>query len=291
MTDNRASFSINPDTGVLMPNEPPPEIRGHVVILNANAKLARIIEEIQIGSADDPLDIIVVIQDWNAWLENEAWHPHGRYQGNIYFREGHVAGTEDLKLARVELAKVAVVLADPLQGDLADAHSTLTAVAIENLNPTIHTVVELISSVNRVHLKYTKVNEVVCIGELTEKLIAQSCISPGVKNIFDHLLSAQNDTTQIFTVKIPPALSGKTFREIEGWTIERDAPFVLCGFSVMNGNSRDALPTDRITVLNPRTNSEPGKDTSMGPGDTLVAIAYKKSEIDEFLSQHNAISG
>ncbi|MCP4679975.1 MAG: hypothetical protein GY854_31680 [Deltaproteobacteria bacterium] len=290
MTQKRAGFSINPDTGVLMPNEPPPDISGHVVILNANAKLPRIVDEIQLGSSDDPLDIIVVIQNWETWLENEEWRPRGRYRGNIYFREGHVAATEDLELARIELAKVAVVLADPLQGDLADAHSTLTAVAIENLNPMIHTVVELISSVNRVHLKYTKVNEVVCIGELTEKLIAQSCISPGVKNIFDHLLSARSDTTQIFTINVPPAMSGKTFREVMRLTIERDAPFVLCGFSTTNGNFGNGLPVDRITVVNPRTDSEPGKDTIMGPSDTLVAIAYKKTEIDKFFSQHNDLS-
>ncbi len=280
MTSHRRHcYSINPDTGVFFANDPPGNITDHVVFLNVNEKLPRIFEELKNGSNRPSPDIIVVVQDWALWERRPDWHPQGHHPSNIYYREGGVATTADLRMSRVEFAKVAVVLADPLQGRHADAHSTLTAVAIEKLNPHVHTVVELISSVNRVHLQFTQVNEVVCNGELTEKLIAQSCISPYIKKVFEHLLSTRPDTMQLFTVLLPRPFWGKSYRELVRATIDREAPFIVCGFSRLTS----AATGNRTIVLNPRAFVEPGKDTRLDREDLLIIAAYRRSDIDRLL--------
>ena len=47
----------------------------------------------------------------------------------------------------------------------------------------------------RIHLRSTEVNEVICLGEITEKLIAQCCISPGI-----HRVLGQQDLTGDYIV-------------------------------------------------------------------------------------------
>jgi len=277
----RKSFTIDPQSGSFVPRNIRPDISGHVVFLNVNEKLPKIIREIQLGTGDDALEIVVVVPRWDQWIEMKQWHPQPPYPKDIYFMQGYVAEKPDLERARVAFAKVAVVLADPAQGELADAHTTLTAVAIENINPQVHTVVELISSVNRVHLQYTKVNEVVCIGELTEKLIAQTCISPGIKKVFDHLLSAEQSTMQIFTVPLPDTLIGKTYRELTAAAIRKDAPLIICGFARMPKKPDPHQGANPITILNPRYGQEPGKDTILEPGDRIIVMAYQRPTLQK----------
>jgi Trk K+ transport system NAD-binding subunit len=278
-----SSFSIDGDTGRFMPSEPSPDISGHVVFLNANEKLPKIIEEIQFASKDDRLKIIVIVQDWDLWLENKHWHPKSLCPQNIYYREGRAAKVQDLRAARVDFARVAVVLADPLHGDLADAHTTLTAMAIEKLNADVHTIVELISSVNRVHLKFTKVNEVVCISELTEQLIAQSCISPGIKKVFEHLLSTDHHTMQVFAVPVPKSHLGKTYRELVRSAIQKHPPLIVYGFSRISGDPLPNRSARRTIVLNPRSFEEPGKDTVLNSDDMLIVAAYKRPDLEKLL--------
>jgi hypothetical protein len=195
----------------------------------------------------------------------------------------------------ISRARAAVILADPNQGKLADARSTLVAVAIERANPHVNTVMELIASHNRIHLKGAEVNEVVCLGELAEKLIAQSCITPGVKNIFEHLLSSNGNTNQIFVRQIPEKWSGKTYREVVREAIDGEVPLIVCGFvtnSIVHSRSpvvQNRAPDTRVEceddsgygftgktiVLNPRAGVQPGKDTRLTPEDRLIVIAFQ----------------
>ncbi len=253
------------------------ELDGHVVILNVNEKVGRIVDEIFLGSAGEPPDIVIVIQDRALFNRNPDWHPQRAAAGRVILVDGCPAEPGDLEAVGIGRARAAVILADPAQGQLADAHSTLVAVAIERGNPQVHTVIELISSVNRIHLRSTEVNEVVCLGELAEQLIAQSCITPGVANVLDSLLHAHPGTTQIFVIDLTEEQVGKTYREIARQAIIDQAPHIVCGF-VLNGSASagEPLPSEpeNTLVLNPRAGFEPGKDTRLEPGDRLVVVSY-----------------
>lgn len=265
---------------------PLPELMDHVVVCNCNEKVPGMVREIHAGSKRRPIDVVLVCSDMAIWRANPRWFPHQADRDHFFVIEGNPTSPEDLAQVGIGRARAAVILADPRQGDLADARSTLVAVAIERQNPQVHTIIELIASTNRIHLKTTDVNEVVCLGELAEKLMAQSCITPGIKNVFHHLLSSNDQTNQIFTLPIAPCLRGESFRSISKRMIKNRVPFTLCGIGVPCHDPAVAHIHARnsgqpmVFVLNPSTGSDPGKDTRLVLGDELIVIASERPDLE-----------
>lgn len=253
-----------------------PPLSGHVVICNCNEKVRAIVEELHTGNGQPPLDIVLLIQDRNLWQSNPSWHPRMTGQAKIITIYGSPFDKDCLDAACIQKARAAIILADPNQGQLADAQSTLMAVAIEKQNPQVHTIQELILSINREHLKAMNVDEVVCLGEISEKLIAQSCITPGVKNIFEDLLTTAEGTSQVYLPPIDPALSGMSYRQISRACIIAQAPFIVIGFvvcppqTILTREGRNMIKSS--FMVNPKN---AGKDLHLSDYDKLIVIAYE----------------
>lgn len=257
-------------------NQDTKELHGHVVICNCNEKVRAIVEELQASLSQTSLDVVLLVQDEALWKENPKWHPRLNGSARFVTIYGSPFEQECLESAHIEKAKAAIILADPNNGQLADAKSTLMAVAIEKQNPQVHTVQELILSVNRDHLKAMNVDEVVCLGEISEKLIAQSCITPGVKNIFENLLTTEDGTPQIFLPRLDPSLSGMTFRKLSEKCILAEAPFIIIGFIITTPEiliaKRGKNMVTNSFLVNPR---KFGKDLPLSEADKLIVIAYQ----------------
>jgi len=251
-------------------------LSGHVVICNCNEKVRQIVEQL-CGVADPPLDVVLLVQDMALWRANKEWHPRlERCRGRFLELEGCPATDAALRRASVATARSAVILADPRQREMADARSALVAIAIEHENPQVHTVMELFSSLSRTHVTGTEVNEIICQGELSEKLIAQSCITPGVKNVFDTLLTASADANKVLTVEVGAAAAGQSYRQLVRRAIAGDAPFMIFGFIV------DA-PGEPLLVVNPRAGSDPGKDTLLRATDRLLLLGRERPDLARFV--------
>ncbi|MBU1167973.1 MAG: NAD-binding protein [Proteobacteria bacterium] len=252
-----------------------PPLSGHVVICNCNEKVRAIVEELHKDTAQKHRDVVLLIQDRNLWQSNPDWHPRPSGVAKVITLYGNPFDKECLDAACIKDANAAIILADPNQGQLADAQSTLMAVAIEKQNPQVHTIQELILSINRDHLKAMNVDEVVCLGEISEKLIAQSCITPGVKNIFEDLLTTAEGTPQIFLPLMEPAISGMSFREISRYCIQVEAPFIIIGFiisppeTLFTREGRNMIKNSFL--VNPK---KTGKDLRLSEYDKLIIIAY-----------------
>ncbi|MDY0001029.1 MAG: hypothetical protein RBU30_07020 [Polyangia bacterium] len=275
---------------------PPEELSNHVILCNASSQVRRIVEELHSPTVGDRPDVVLVLQDDALWQEHPEWHPpqEGEFIREHFFVlrcAGGAASSANLRRAGLCAARAAVILADPRQEELADARSTLVALTIERIRPEVHTVMELTSSTNRAHLENTDVNEIVCVGDLAEKLIAQSCINPGVKTIFANLLTTAHGTCRFFTSPLPPSLWGRTYRNLVRRAILGRTPYVICGFLLHNpappaeeGSCAEAqgaaeLPPHTL-VLNPRGGWEPGKDTALGEGDHLVLLAHELPDLE-----------
>ena len=256
--------------------DPPADLTGHVVICNCNEKTGRIVDELH-ASPLAPIDVVLLIQDMSGWTGNPSWHPRSLGDGAVYAVIGCPTNEADLRKAHIPSARAAVILADPAHGGLADARSALVAMAIERETPRVHTVMELLSSVSRVHLQASEVNEIICLGEISEKLIAQSCITPGVKHIFLDLLTIGRGTNQIFIARLPEAAHGQTFRRLSKQAITAGAPFVLCGYIRAGDHGANS---EQAFVINPRARQDPGKDTALGPDDELVLLAQTPPDLD-----------
>lgn len=252
-------------------------LTNHVVICNCNEKVKTIVEELQAETTITPPDVVLLVQDRTLWEKNPKWHPKKNKTAQFILLYGNPFEQSILKKACIEKAKSAIILADPNHGQLADAQSTLMAVAIEKHNPQVHTIQELILSVNKIHLKAMNVDEVVCLGEISEKLIAQSCITPGVKNIFENLLTTESGTTQIFLPTLGKELSGLTFREITRRCIQTYAPFIVAGYILspqeFNIYEDKKNIITNIFSINPK---KAGKDLPLSGSDKLITIAYDR---------------
>ncbi len=143
--------------------DPVSQLSGHVVICNCNDKIRAIVEDLQAGTAHDVLDVALIVQDNTLWESHMEWHPRCRDDAIFKTIFGCPTDKTVLNQAGISRARAAIILSDPLHGELADAPSTLTAIAIERENPQVHTIIELIHSVNRGHLETTAVNEVICL--------------------------------------------------------------------------------------------------------------------------------
>lgn len=274
------------------------ELRDHVVVCNCNEKVKRLVEDLQRAAAPAALDVVLLVQDQALWQDHPDWHPEVAGPGRFLVIHGCPTEERCLQRAHIAEARAAVILADPAQGALADARSTLVAVAIERHNPQVHTVMELLASVNRAHLRATEVNEVICLGDVTEKLIAQSCITPGVQNVFERLLAVGDGSSSFLTLPLPPALAGQSYRALARRALEVAAPFIPVGFVCTRGappvrrrRSATAPADERRLVLNPRADEEPGKDTLLQPGDLLVVLARRAPDLERYLVGEGAGAG
>lgn len=284
--------------------DPPAELENHVVICNCSEQVRRIVSELHADAVVEKPDVVLVVQDAELWRSHPEWHPmvnnsHTREHFYVLIHQKGPAHQGTLLAASIRTARAAIILADPRQGELADARSTLVAMALEQQNPDVHTVMELISSVNREHLRATEVNEVVCVGEIAERLIAQSCITPGVKNVFESVLVNKPGTNNIYIMQLPKSLAGTSYRELVRRAIMAKAPFQFMGFiqnsflppepgdlKAMARCSKDTgldiKPRQEI-VLNPRNGAEPGRDTELTELDQLAVIAYERVKVEAYL--------
>jgi len=249
-----------------------------IVICNCNEKVKRIVEELQVGTDNTTIEIVLIIQDETLWENNKDWHPELKNQDRFKTITGCPTDRQVLEQAGIGEAGSAIILADPNHDISADSLSTLTAMAIEIQNPHVHTVMELILSINRAHLEKREVNEVVCIGETAEKLIAQSCITPGIIRIFENLLTTQKGTPQIFIENVPESLHNMSFRKISYRAIKSGSPFIIMGY-IKNKIKKEEQVIHRTFVINPILEGKPGKDALLSHGDQLVVISHEASDL------------
>lgn len=264
--------------------DPAEGLTDHVVICNCSAKVRGVVELLHgDGAQAEPPWIVLLVQDRGLWEANPAWHPADADLERVVAITGCPTSADDLRRARIARARAAVILADPRQGPLADARSTLAAAAIERHNPQVHTVMELVVSSSRVQICTTEVNEIICQGEITEKLIAQSCITPGVKEIFHRLLSSAPGSNQLYLAPLPEGFAGARYVDLVRAIITAGAPFVACGFVQRGLELAPDRPLHRRVVVNPHRGEDPGRETALAAGDELIVLALEQPRLQPYL--------
>jgi len=112
------------------------------------------------------------------------------------------------------------------------------------------------------------------LGEIAEKLVAQSTITTGSSRLFAHLLTTESDTSQIFMEPVDAERAGRTYRDLAREVIRSGEPRVLVGFILGPHEDTEEERSDPLVVLNPRPRKEPGRDTVLDEGDRLIVIAF-----------------
>ena len=271
-------------------------VEDHIIICNWTNKSDLLVKELHDPSLTTKRPIIVVTenpQDVPDFEEDET------YRG-IMIVKGNPSHEETLKRAGIESATTIILLADESLGDGADTKTIMTAIAIDHITTKIHVVAEVLSSSNLPYLEYTFVNEVICLELLTERLLAQSCLTPGVSYIFSDLLTQSKDTNEIYIEDIPNKYIGKSFQELRKAIVTMEGKdVILIGLgSTKNKKDKDGnkivdhqgTPVrEKVLIINPKSknktnnNLEFSKQYKLKKGDQVYLIAYARPDLESEL--------
>lgn len=271
-------------------------VEDHIIICNWTNKSDLLVKELHDPSLTNKRPIIVVTenpQDVPDFEEDET------YRG-IMIVKGNPSHEETLKRAGIESATTIILLADESLGDGADTKTIMTAIAIDHITTKIHVVAEVLSSSNLPYLEYTFVNEVICLELLTERLLAQSCLTPGVSYIFSDLLTQSKDTNEIYIEDIPNKYIGKSFQELRKAIVSMEGKdVILIGLgSTKNKKDKDGNKIvdhqgnpvrEKVLIINPKSKNETNnnlefsKQYKLKKGDQVYLIAYARPDLESEL--------
>ncbi|MBN1997493.1 NAD-binding protein [candidate division KSB1 bacterium] len=269
-------------------------LRNHYVICNWSRKADIIVRQLHDTSVLHRCPIIVITK----FPEDIPQTSDPEYRG-ILVVAGDPTNSEILERADLKHAKTVIVLAEENDPDNADSKTILTVLAIDSINPNAHVIVELLSSRNETYFQYTHADEIICLEQLAEKLLAQSALTPGLSQVYMDLLTQSADTNEIYQEVVPDCFIGKSYAEVEKQIIEiDDKDIILIGFSTRDikmVNDRKAYNGSghvihaKKVIINPKSssNAKYSKQYRFQPGDTIFMISYEEPEICTYLKNRD----
>lgn len=251
---------------------PAHDLKGHIVLANWNGKAVPIIREMHAAILRDRRPIVIVSEADHAGelpeeVDDPAFH-------DVYLVKGDPANETILKRANVHLAHTVVVLADPNDGELADAKSILICMAIRSLCNAqgvakTHVCVEGVAARNVDHLRRAEADEIVAASDFTTMLLAQSALAHGLGTVYRSLLTISGDSNEIYIVPVPAEFHGKSFHDLAVAVLQQqdpENPSILIG--VRHGEE---------ILINPAQ----GRVESLGPTDSALLISLEPPRVTE----------
>jgi voltage-gated potassium channel len=134
------------------------------------------------------------------------------YDPAVHFVQGDPTEVRSLRRASTEKAHTTIIPIDwKVPEPLQDSRTTLAVMAVKSLDSGTYTCAEIRSSRNRRHIERTGVDEVVCLGELSQRLLSQAARNHGLARLIQSLLTFKHGSS-IFRVPMPARFAGREFR-------------------------------------------------------------------------------
>jgi voltage-gated potassium channel len=220
-------------------------ISDHVLICGWHDSIRSLIEQLTSHDRDSRREIVIIDADTDRLPFRDP---------DVHFVKGDPTQEETLMLASADRAHSVIVSCDSrLPEHLQDSAATLTMMAAKDANSEMYTCIEILRGENRRHLERLNIDEVVCLGEFAQALLAQASVSHGLSKLIEELLTF-NEGNEIYRVDLPPVLAGETFRSLLGRiNSERQALLVAVerdGKLYTNPSGRFVLePEDALFVV------------------------------------------
>jgi voltage-gated potassium channel Kch len=229
---------------------------GHTVILGWSQQVFTVIEELSIANANQRAGRVVILADRDkVEMEDEirARVPDtGRTR--VVCRSGNPVDVDDLDIASLATSRSIIVLS-PESGD-ADADVIKTVLAITNSprrrSEAYHIVAEIRDPANLEVARMVGRDEaeLVLVGELIARIVAQTCRQSGLSVVYTELLDFSGDEIYI---SHQPSLEGLAFGEtllaFEDSTVIGIVPADGTGALLSPGMDRVLAPGDRVVVI------------------------------------------
>ncbi len=222
---------------------------GHSLILGWSENIYTIIDELIEANLSLHRPVIVILSDMDSVLMNELIRDHIQSMGNtrIICRTGSIFKQKDLDMCNINKARSVIINEDDLNTiksllvvvntdfyDQGNAH--ISALMYDPLN------IDVAKNIGKDRL------EVICLGDAITRIIAQTCLQPGLSCVYNELLEFKGDEIYFYS---HPDTIGKSFKEIV-LSFERSVPIGI--------------------VRNQKTLVNPDKDTIIETGDQLILI-------------------
>ena len=241
--------------------------RDHIIICGWNFQAENIIS--QLFSED--------IRKKRAVLVLAPLEKNPSKDDRVDFISGDPTRRDDLIRAGIMYADTAVVLTEFQQGTgrEADALALMITLAIETLNPEVHTCVQVRHGENRQHLDNANVDEVICLDNMGGNLTVATALNHGVASVVQELLCFDKGS-EIYRCKEPLTKKyvGMSYTEAAKQLIDEKRLLVAVE-TKDDATVRECCPNERIhsraatraIVVNPQG------EYCLREGDVLFLIA------------------
>ena len=237
-------------------------ISDHIVILGWSERVKRIIGELRndnLKRSNSLKPILIIAGEDQQVCEL----PYDR----IYVIRGSSTDAAVLRRANVQQAAAVLIPTRLTDTTAADGEGLFALLNVISVNPDIHASVELAEvchSQTIEHVRHKELGagkiEVVSLESVSERLLAQSVINPGVTDVYNHLLSFDVNSNEIYVSPVGDKWVGCTFRELAEDCFNNSV--ILIGYE-----------SSGRQVLNPRE-----RQYLFEPGDKAWFIAYDKAD-------------
>ena len=220
-------------------------VKDHIVICGWNFRGHKIVEELRADPKCKATALVILADIPEKPMDDPE----------LYFINGEVE-PDTLKKANIDRAQAVIVLSDDkLDAYAKDAKTVLNTLTIESVNPDVYTCVELMDEKNVQHCQRAHADEIIVVGELSTNLLVQAALDHGITRMISELVSKRFGE-DLYKVKLPPRLAGRTFFEV--MCELKESHEVLCiGIEDKTGKKFTANPTknylfdeeDRLIVV------------------------------------------
>ncbi|HEY9077592.1 MAG TPA: hypothetical protein VIO61_13750 [Anaerolineaceae bacterium] len=227
----------------------------HTVIYGWSSQIFTIISELVIANENQPKSCIAILADKDkVEMEDEIRSKIGELgRTRVVCRTGSTIDLKDIGIVSPQTSKSIIVLSQDHENPDADVIKTLLALvnSADRRSTPYHIVAEIRNPHNVDVAKMIGKDEVeiLLVGDLIARIIAQTCRQSGLSVVYTELLNFEGDEIYF---KSEPGLTGKTFREV-----------------------LNAYPTSAVIGLvhQGKTMLNPPMDTIMTGGDQVIAIS------------------
>ncbi|MCA9267197.1 MAG: TrkA family potassium uptake protein [Planctomycetales bacterium] len=193
-------------------------VRGHVLLCGWHHTAESLVQQL-VSRERHPRREIVVVDGHTQELSV--------FDPDVHLVAGDPTDHQTLERANAALAHTAIIPIDwKLSEDVQDSRTTLAALAVRSLNPEIYTCVEVLRPQNKRHIQRTGVDEAVCLGELSVRLLTAATVAHGLSRLVAEILTF-NHGSEIYRVALPAELAGRSFRWLLAQLNQRSGAILL----------------------------------------------------------------
>lgn len=213
------------------------DMNGHFIICGWRPGFEKILKTVLKANPDISTDMIVLINE--APEQMQQLKSHDSYK-DISYVAGDFTDESTLKRACIKEAERILVISDKSKdySELeVDSRTVLAVLTIENMNPGLYVVAELMSPKFEKHLKLAHCDEIILTQDYEQALLATASSGQGYSHVISTLISSNDASSGILIGDIPHEFIGKTYGDLKAYEADkRDQHGLLIGVLLNSGN-------------------------------------------------------